>query len=85
MMRLNKYLAHAGVGSRRHCEDLILRGRVTIDGNKVRELGNGVRTAELAAGVKDFRNAGVGVRLRLRPHFHTGQATARVYPTRSLP
>jgi 23S rRNA pseudouridine2605 synthase len=42
MMRLNKYLAHAGLGSRRHCEDLILRGRVTIDGNKVRELGTQV-------------------------------------------
>jgi 23S rRNA pseudouridine2605 synthase len=42
MMRLNKYLAHAGVGSRRHCEDLILRSRVTIDGNKVRELGTQV-------------------------------------------
>jgi 23S rRNA pseudouridine2605 synthase len=42
MDRLNKYLAHAGVGSRRHCDDLILAGRVSIDGQTVRELGTRV-------------------------------------------
>jgi 23S rRNA pseudouridine2605 synthase len=42
MERLNKYLAHAGLGSRRHCEALILAGRVTIDGAAVRELGTRV-------------------------------------------
>jgi 23S rRNA pseudouridine2605 synthase len=36
--RLNKVLAHAGVGSRRHVEDLITAGRVTIDGKTVRDL-----------------------------------------------
>jgi 23S rRNA pseudouridine2605 synthase len=40
--RLNKFLAHAGAGSRRHCEDLILAGRVRIDGRVVRELGTRV-------------------------------------------
>ncbi len=39
MERLNKFLAHAGVGSRRHCDDLILHGRVAVDGAVVRELG----------------------------------------------
>src|SRR5947208_2557860 len=39
MERLNKYLAHAGVGSRRHCDDLITAGRVRVDGAVVRELG----------------------------------------------
>jgi 23S rRNA pseudouridine2605 synthase len=39
MERLNKFLAHAGVGSRRHCDDLIVHGRVVVDGQKVRELG----------------------------------------------
>src|SRR5206468_1328189 len=29
----------AGVGSRRHCDDLILRGQVSIDGQVMRELG----------------------------------------------
>lgn len=42
MDRLNKYLAHAGVGSRRHCEELILAGRVSVDGQTVRELGTRV-------------------------------------------
>ncbi len=40
--RLNKFLAHAGVGSRRHCEELIVRGRVAVDGKTVRELGTRV-------------------------------------------
>lgn len=31
-MRLNRYLAAAGVGSRRHCDELIEAGRVTING-----------------------------------------------------
>lgn len=38
-MRLNKFLAHAGVGSRRHCDGLITSGRVKINGEPVRELG----------------------------------------------
>ena len=42
MDRLNKYLAHAGVGSRRHCEELIVAGRVSIDGQKVRDLATRV-------------------------------------------
>jgi 23S rRNA pseudouridine2605 synthase len=37
--RLNKFLAHAGLGSRRHCEELISAGRVEVDGHKVHELG----------------------------------------------
>ncbi|MDR3635564.1 MAG: pseudouridine synthase [Isosphaeraceae bacterium] len=40
--RLQKALAHAGVGSRRACEELILQGRVTVDGKVVRELGTKV-------------------------------------------
>jgi 23S rRNA pseudouridine2605 synthase len=40
--RLNKLLAHAGLGSRRHCEDLITSGRVAVDGHLVRELGTKV-------------------------------------------
>jgi 23S rRNA pseudouridine2605 synthase len=39
MERLNKFLAHAGIGSRRYCDELITRGRVAINGSVVRELG----------------------------------------------
>jgi len=42
MDRLNKVLAHAGIGSRRHCDDLISAGRVAVDGQPVKELGTRV-------------------------------------------
>ena len=42
MERLQKFLAHAGVGSRRHCEELIVQGRVSVNGQAVRELGTKV-------------------------------------------
>ncbi|MEZ6048848.1 MAG: pseudouridine synthase [Planctomycetaceae bacterium] len=38
-VRLQKFLASAGVGSRRHCEELILSGRVCVDGEVVNKLG----------------------------------------------
>ncbi|MDD2498001.1 MAG: S4 domain-containing protein, partial [Desulfitobacteriaceae bacterium] len=43
--RLQKILAHAGVASRRACEDLILSGKVKVDGRVVRELGTKVDPA----------------------------------------
>jgi 23S rRNA pseudouridine2605 synthase len=39
LQRLQKFLAHAGVASRRHAEQLIVEGRVTVNGAVVRELG----------------------------------------------
>jgi len=38
-VRLQKVLAGAGVGSRRHCEELIGAGRVEVDGEVVRRFG----------------------------------------------
>lgn len=38
-MRLNRFLSQCGLGSRRGCEQLILEGRVTINGKIVSELG----------------------------------------------
>lgn len=37
--RLQKYLANAGVASRRKCEELILQGKIKVDGKIVTELG----------------------------------------------
>jgi 23S rRNA pseudouridine2605 synthase len=45
MERLQKYLARAGVASRRKAEDLITLGRVTVNG-KVAELGSKVQTGD---------------------------------------
>lgn len=42
MERLQKVLAHAGVASRRHCEELIVQGHVQVNGKVVRELGTRV-------------------------------------------
>ena len=37
-MRINRFLASAGIGSRRKCEDLIREGRVQINGEAISEL-----------------------------------------------
>jgi 23S rRNA pseudouridine2605 synthase len=42
MERLQKVLAHAGVASRRKCEELILAGRVLVNDEIVKELGTKV-------------------------------------------
>jgi pseudouridine synthase len=41
-MRLNRYLARAGLGSRRSVESLVTAGRVAIDGKVIKELGRRV-------------------------------------------
>ncbi len=38
-MRLNKFLAHSGAGSRRVCDDLVFRGRVTVNNDMIKEPG----------------------------------------------
>lgn len=42
-VRLNKYLAHAGVASRRAADELIKDGRVKVNGTVVREMGHKVK------------------------------------------
>src|SRR2546430_3665927 len=44
--RLQKILAHAGIASRRHAEQLITGGRVSVNGHIVTELGSKADPAE---------------------------------------
>lgn len=53
MDRLNKYLAHAGVGSRRQCDALIKAGRVTINGVRVVEPGLRIESDDAEVRVDD--------------------------------
>ncbi|MDB6073447.1 MAG: pseudouridine synthase [Verrucomicrobiaceae bacterium] len=41
-MRLNRYLSQCGVGSRRGCEQIILEGRVTVNGHIIQVLATQV-------------------------------------------
>ena len=41
-MRLNRFLAAAGLGSRRSCEELILKGSVSLNGSVARDLATRV-------------------------------------------
>ncbi len=45
--RLQKYLANAGIASRRKCEELILQGKVEVNGNVVTELGTKVTSKDV--------------------------------------
>lgn len=42
-IRLNKYLAHAGIASRRAADELIKEGRVKVNGTVVTEMGHKVK------------------------------------------
>ena len=44
--RLQKYLANSGVASRRKCEELILQGKVEVNGKVVTELGTKINPEE---------------------------------------
>ena len=46
MERLQKVIANAGVCSRRKAEELILQGKVSVNGNIVRELGTKVSSSD---------------------------------------
>ena len=45
--RLQKYLAEAGIASRRKCEELIMQGKIEVNGSIVTELGTKVTTKDI--------------------------------------
>jgi pseudouridine synthase len=59
VVRLQKFLAEAGVASRRACEQIILAGRVAVNGETVCKLG-----AKVDAGCDRVTVDGRGVRLK---------------------
>jgi 23S rRNA pseudouridine2605 synthase len=46
-MRLNKYLAHAGIAARRKADELILQGHVTVNNVVVKEMGYRVKEKDV--------------------------------------
>ena len=48
-MRLNRFLAAAGLGSRRSCEEHILKGRISINGSVARDLSIRVNAGDVKA------------------------------------
>ena len=60
-MRLAKYLAHAGVASRRAAEQLVFGGRVRVDGEEVRDPARDVGDGNaVTVDGADVRPAGAG-------------------------
>ena len=65
-MRLNKFLAHAGIGTRREAGDSVKNGQVTVNGKTERNPGYSVTaTDEVAFKGKPVQRAGGGVFLLL--------------------
>jgi 23S rRNA pseudouridine2605 synthase len=68
-VRLQKYLADCGLGSRRFCEQLITAGRVSVDGKTVTELGTKVDSSQtvICNGKQVTKEASVTVLLNKPP------------------
>lgn len=77
-MRLNRFLAAAGLGSRRSCEDIVRDGRVFLNGSRVESLGTVVNPDD------DVRVDGKLIRTRA-PVYVAFNKPAGVVTTRSDP
>ena len=69
-IRLQRFLAMAGAGSRRHCEEFILTGRVTVGRETVRELG-----FRVVPGEQDVRLDGERVRVERKTWYLLNKPT----------
>ena len=46
-MRINKYLAQVGLGSRRKVEDLVVAGKIKVNGVVVRDLSTDIKDSDV--------------------------------------
>ncbi len=84
MERLQKVMAHAGVASRRKCEEMIRAGRVTVDGRVVTEMGTKVdprRAAITVDGQPIAREEKVYILLHKPQGFLSDVADVRGWPS----
>lgn len=75
-IRLQLVLAQAGLGSRRHCEDLIEAGRVDVDGHTVTRQGLRVDPASAVVRVDGLRLATAPALVHLAVNKPRGMLTA---------
>ncbi|MCW2671420.1 MAG: Pseudouridine synthase [Frankiales bacterium] len=75
-IRLQKVLAGAGVGSRRACEELIAAGRVSVDGEVVREQGRRVDPETVVVHVDGMRVTTASNRIYLALNKPKGMVSA---------
>src|SRR5262245_55093108 len=78
-VRLQKFLANAGVAARRKAEELILAGRVTVNGQAVTELGTRIDPERDRVAV-DERPVEVAARVWIALHKPAGYLTSRGDP-----
>ena len=62
-LRLQVFLAHSGIASRRACEALIRAGRISVNGRTVTEMGLKVLPAD------DIRLDGVAIQIEIQFHY----------------
>ncbi len=75
-MRLNRYLAHCGLGSRRSCESIIREGRVTINGEICLSLAQQVEDKDVVT--CDDRRLTLSKALLVALHKPPGYTTSKV-------
>jgi 23S rRNA pseudouridine2605 synthase len=79
-VRLQKVLASAGIGSRRACEELITEGRVSVDGDVVREQGRRVDPETAVIHVDGMRVTTASGRVYLALNKPKGMVSAMTDP-----
>ncbi|MCG3147692.1 MAG: Ribosomal large subunit pseudouridine synthase B [Verrucomicrobiae bacterium] len=77
LVRLQKFLAEAGLGSRRHCETLISAGQVTVNGQPVTTLGT-----KIEPGTDQVSVAGQPVRVERKVYIALNKPTGYLCTSR---